>query len=374
MDGRLLTLLTLSGLALAARSTGSRGAVRAGRPVPVAPPRAPGFVVLQNNPGHTTRRPAFYYAVKIFLENPFPMSGNGDLLWEGVETVSYDKALEEAEVLSQHLEGARIVLQDEQRQTIRELQKGRPGAGIPVRIATNPRGLRSGLHVEGLVEGRWILAGGDGLDSDEEVSQTIDRWFGPEVADRLFREAVSLGGSRAASGERRAVSGEQGRPGRAFTHRSPLITHRSSGSRGAVRRGRTMKVPHDPLAERFYQDAGYSHRTNAGLAQVQEGRRTQAQDLAKAWRALQEDPTIEVVWEMEVDPDTSWMDPDQISAYESGDLEILTLTMSREGRNLDTAGGVVLSTGDNRKNRWDRELQEAWMALALGLGSKEDEE
>jgi len=32
MDGRLLTLLTLSGLALAARSTGSRGVVRAGRP------------------------------------------------------------------------------------------------------------------------------------------------------------------------------------------------------------------------------------------------------------------------------------------------------------------------------------------------------
>jgi len=56
---------------------------------------------------------------------------------------------------------------------------------------------------------------------------------------RLLALLALLGvGGVAWSGERRAVSGEPGPPGRAFAHRSPLAAHRSSGSRGVVRKAR----------------------------------------------------------------------------------------------------------------------------------------
>jgi hypothetical protein len=88
---------------------------------------------------------------------------------------------------------------DKHGETMSELRTGRPGAGIPIAIVYDPKGrverlidqrqFRKGLHVKGLVQSRWILAAGEGLDSDEEVSATIDRWLGEEEAARLFREA-----------------------------------------------------------------------------------------------------------------------------------------------------------------------------------------
>ena len=178
-------------------------------------------------------------------------------------------------------------------------------------------------------------------------------------------------GSRSKSEESRARSEEPA--GR--TPRSSLSAPRSPGSRGVVRKGRAP-TPHDPLAERFFEKAGYSHPPEASEAQILQIRRRHGRDLAKAWRALQDDASIDARWNVEENPDTSWMDPETLEAYQSGNMEILSLTFNRldsDGyptETLDHLGEISLSTTSARENRWDRELFEAEMALGLGLGQE----
>lgn len=174
---------------------GSRGVVRSGRGAAAVIARAPVTVVLRKSrDDDPNRRGMFWYHAEVWLDGI-------ENLWESPWT-NRDKAMKAAAGISNSLGKACIHARNDDDEVGAILRKGQVGSGVPVRIVYG----EGRMHVEGLVDGTWIRAAGDGLDSDEEISATIDRWFDAETAERLFRDAVP-------SGSRGVVRSGRSRPG-----------------------------------------------------------------------------------------------------------------------------------------------------------------
>ena len=176
---------------------GSRGVARSGRPIAAVVAKAPAKVILRKDKDDDPyRKRVFWYRVEVLLDD-------NDYLWESPRTTDRGKAMKAAVGMSNSLGKAHIEARNHDDVVGAILREGRAGSGIPVRIAYGESGR---LHVQGLVGGTWIQAAGDGFDSDEEISATIDRWFDSETAERLFREAVPSGSRGVARSSRPSLA------------------------------------------------------------------------------------------------------------------------------------------------------------------------
>jgi hypothetical protein len=349
MDGRILTLLTLAGLGAARAAAGSRGVVRRGRTTDALDPVEGEFVTLQIPTVTALVGPTRF--ARASLSKAYIALSDRDRI---------------------HLVEA--AMKQEQEGYLRT-----PGTAI--RAATNqprsqkPRevGIALATRGQGKFRGWKVVV-------FCVVGNTDDRAAGLETLAETAR--LGPGGLYLFPLTNEALRAEQAEKEAARTWLIDVLDRawgkvypNAPGSRGVVRKGRAP-TPHDPLAERFFEKAGYSHPPEASEAQILQIRRRHGRDLANAWRAFQDDASIDARWNVEENPDTSWMDAETLEAYQSGNMEILSLTFNRldaDGyptETLDHLGEISLLTKDRRENRWDRELFEAEMALGLGLGQE----
>lgn len=92
--------------------------------------------------------------------------------------------------------------------------------------------------------------------------------------------------------------------------------------------------------EFFYKWAGYGY--NPKTETKEQGRRAGAKRLAKA-EAYAVDHEWYYEWQPSQNPDTSWMDAEQLVDYETGRLEMLDVVLrDAEGKILESLGEVAL--------------------------------
>ena len=287
-DGRVLAFLGVLGVAgAAAVRRGSRGLVRAGRGLPdvaLAPATVHLRRSLDDDPNRRNlagRRPIWWTA-EIWLDEI-------DLVLDSPRFEDRKSALKQAQWFSDKLGGAEIITVDQDTwETGEVLREAQPGAGIPVKVVVRdtPFGDGQGLFVAACFDNKWVLARGEGLDSDEEVSATIDRWFGQELAARLFREAKRMNeppmGSQGIVRGARPPAVEDGSPTEGV-----FVPHRIEPSSILV--GPTRFAGNQKLKKSEYlalSEADISQLAGAAMSHLKEGYQRL---LGWSWKASQND-------------------------------------------------------------------------------------
>jgi hypothetical protein len=109
--------------------------------------------------------------------------------------------------------------------------------------------------------------------------------------------------------------------------------------RAPGKKGRSLT----PAEKFFYDHAGFSYPSGADAAGRERAKIDQAKALARA-EAEAEERGWTVEWSHSENPDTSWMNDEQLEDYESGRTEILDAVLfDEEGNVIGSLGEVGLS-------------------------------
>jgi len=141
------------------------------------------------------------------------------------------------------------------------------------------------------------------------------------------------------------------------------VSRRPSSPRANTSRKR-REAPADPRAVEFFKKhAGSSYDpkketpAQGRLRGAKALARAEAEATARGW-------TVE--WDHDQNPDTSWMDDEQLADYESGRIEILDAVLKDEsGEVLESLGGVALNARGPR-DPYGRVVEAELALKALG--------